>query len=344
MSREIIIFGPKECESYVGGVAVFGDNLASAFVRMGYLVLRVVPRSISKRAGELWATPRVMYRIFVRPPEIIILQLQFGLLAWVFRVLTGGRTKIIYVAHGFPPASYSLLRRVAIIFAYRHAKKHSDKFISNSEFTAIILKSLFGINSDKIVNPGVASRFLAALGRHQESKGKRTCDLIYVGRLAPEKGVDRIISSLAYLDREVGITIVGEGSELEKLRELASRIANPVRFAGRLESEEVLIELKKHKVFVSGNDHEPFGIAYLEAALAGCIVVCPSTGGQGDIARHFPNVFCMSPFSDALSIAAVIKIGLQQSGARYDSHARKSELVNWSNYDRCALEIVDAVK
>ena len=118
---------------------------------------------------------------------------------------------------------------------------------------------------------------------------ERTGDLVFVGRLVSDKGVDLLLDALARL-REEGLrphlTVVGDGPEAPRLREQAARLGldGQVEFLGlRRRGGELVEILNRHRILVVPSRYnEPFGIVALEAIACGCAVVGSAGGGLKD--------------------------------------------------------------
>jgi glycogen synthase len=127
----------------------------------------------------------------------------------------------------------------------------------------------------------------------------RELELMYLGRLVNEKGVDVLLRALGKLKLEgiaPRLTIVGGGPEEASLRRLASSLdlAGQVNFAGIKRGAELVRELNRHKIMVAPSTyHEPFGIVALEGIACGCVVVGSEHGGLreaiGPCGMTFPN-------------------------------------------------------
>lgn len=104
----------------------------------------------------------------------------------------------------------------------------------------------------------------------------------YVGRLAPEKEVER----LALLRRIPGIrlVVVGDGPARASLeRRLAA--LDPI-FLGALRGDELATAYAAIDVFVHTGTAETFGQTLQEAHAAGLPVVAPAVGGPLDLVEH----------------------------------------------------------
>ena len=95
--------------------------------------------------------------------------------------------------------------------------------------------------------------------------------MITVGRLIPEKRVDRFIDLVRFLNIEfphVSGVIVGDGPERRALEHQA--LGLEIEFTGFLENhKDVLEETAKSSVYVSFSEREGFNIAALEACQLG---------------------------------------------------------------------------
>jgi glycosyltransferase involved in cell wall biosynthesis len=147
--------------------------------------------------------------------------------------------------------------------------------------------------------------------------GSREVELMYLGRLVSEKGVDVLLRALGRL-KQAGmaprLTIVGGGPEETSLREMASSLGldGQVRFAGIRRGGELVKELNSHRILaVPSTYQEPFGIVALEAIACGCVVVGSEGGGLreaiGPCGMTFPN-------GDATALANCLKELLTDAG------------------------------
>lgn len=127
----------------------------------------------------------------------------------------------------------------------------------------------------------------------------RNRDLVFVGRLVSDKGVDCILRALYLLKRrhiQPTFTIVGTGPEEPRLREMVAdlELGDRVSFAGAKRGTELADELRRYRVLVVPSLYEePFGIVALEGIASGCAVVGSDGGGLkdaiGPCGITFPN-------------------------------------------------------
>lgn len=127
----------------------------------------------------------------------------------------------------------------------------------------------------------------------------RDRDLVFVGRLVSDKGVDDLLYALEDLRRR-GLTprlsIVGDGPERTSLEALAVSLGltAQVDFVGVLRGPELAAALNSHRVLVVPSRWaEPFGLVALEGIACGCVVVGSELGGLpeaiGPCGVTYPN-------------------------------------------------------
>ena len=103
--------------------------------------------------------------------------------------------------------------------------------------------------------------------------------VLFVGRLAAEKAVDRLLKAWAGLAdgrSSCALAIVGDGAERASLESLAMElgVSKSVFFLGRQEGDELLGLYRLGTLLVLPSVHEPFGAVVNEALCAGMPVVC----------------------------------------------------------------------
>lgn len=147
----------------------------------------------------------------------------------------------------------------------------------------------------------------------------RAEDLVFVGRLVSDKGVDVLLEALASLRAEgftPRLTIVGSGPEEPRLRDQASRLGleGQIAWRGPLANEELVAQLNAHAVLVVPSRYrEPFGIVALEGVACGCFVVGSEGGGLADAIGPCGLTF---PNGDAAALAAALRRALHEPDLR----------------------------
>ena len=99
----------------------------------------------------------------------------------------------------------------------------------------------------------------------------------FVGRLAPEKHVERLAVLAAR--RDLQLVIVGDGIQREELR---ARMPQAV-FTGALYGPDLAAAYASMDIFVHPGEHETFCQAVQEALASGLPVIAPDAGGPRDL-------------------------------------------------------------
>jgi glycosyltransferase involved in cell wall biosynthesis len=106
---------------------------------------------------------------------------------------------------------------------------------------------------------------------------------VYIGRLAPRKGLDEILESLA--GAPASLVIAGSGPEEARLRRKAAELdlESRVRFAGPTWGEEKAHLLSQADVLLLPSHSEGLPYALLEAMAAGVVPVVTRVGAMPDV-------------------------------------------------------------
>lgn len=142
----------------------------------------------------------------------------------------------------------------------------------------------------------------------------------YVGRVAPEKQVERL-RALRGLNG-VRVAIVGDGSSVPFVRKELAGI--PVTWLGTLTGEELATAYAAFDVFVHTGTEETFGQTLQEAHSAGLPVVAPRAGGPIDLVDHGTNGFLfeaddetqLRAYIEALAIDPELRARMGEAGRR----------------------------
>ena len=141
----------------------------------------------------------------------------------------------------------------------------------------------------------------------------------FVGRLAPEKHVERL-AVLAARD-DLQLVVVGDGVDRRKLESLMPTAV----FTGELRGAELAAAYASMDVFVHPGEHETFCQAVQEAMASGLPVVAPNAGGPRDLVTpmHTGLLLGVDEFTERLPGAVD---HLLAERARYSAAARRSVL------------------
>ncbi len=161
-----------------------------------------------------------------------------------------------------------------------------------------------------------------ALRQHWSPDGKPVVG--FVGRLAPEKHVERLVGLAA--SGTVQVVVVGDGVDRAKLQ---SAMPTAV-FTGALYGEELAEAYASMDVFVHAGEHETFCQVVQEALASGLPVIAPDAGGPRDLVTPWRTglLLGVNEFEAELPAAVAHLVADRQ---RYALAARRSVLHrSWS--------------
>jgi glycosyltransferase involved in cell wall biosynthesis len=151
------------------------------------------------------------------------------------------------------------------------AVKRAARLVANSRYTAARLRQLYQREVDAVVYPGVD------LNLFKPGTPTDAPYAISVGRLSPEKGIDRLIELWRELP-DLPLHVVGP-AEPEELREWRARAPRGVAIRGVLTGRDLAEAYRGAAVAVFAPHGEEFGLAPLEAMASGVPVVAWRDGG-----------------------------------------------------------------
>lgn len=185
----------------------------------------------------------------------------FAVLFWPISLITGLKN-VLWYAHGATPVSLKLAHRLV------------------AQVVSSTLQG-FRLQSNKVIfiGQGIDAAFCQYTPRQAGKKFK----IVTVGRLAPSKGLDLLISVLNdwRTNFDWHLTIVGDGTSdaecgyANNLRQQATSSLglDKVSFTGRMSSEEIAKILTESDIFINLSSTGSLDKAMVEAMATGCPVV-----------------------------------------------------------------------
>lgn len=152
--------------------------------------------------------------------------------------------------------------------------------------------------------------------------------LLYVGRLAPQKGLDILLDAFSLVLARFPSTklmIVGEGVERVALESQAAalNITAHIEFKGRVEPQAVPALLNQATMFVMSSLYEGLPMVALEAAQMGRPIVATRAGGLPEAVIHNRTGLLVEPQNPAaLADAIITLLSDPQRATRYGAAGR----------------------
>jgi glycogen(starch) synthase len=287
----ILIYSPAFLPS-IGGLEIGQALLADRLTRLGHEVTIVtrtaadgagapIDAGSASEAGDAGDAASVSFRVLRRPgPAALLRAVRACDVFFQANVSLRGLWPLLLVRRPWAVSHHSWYCRSDGHVAWQdHLKRYLLRFAAISISVSRAMATDIGTPSLVIPNAYRDDLFCLLPGV------ERSMDLIFLGRLVSDKGVDLLIAALSQL-AERGLrprlTVVGDGPELAALRDRAARlaVAEQVDFLGTRRDGELVQLLNRHRILVMPSRYdEPFGVAALEGIACGCVVVGSLGGG-----------------------------------------------------------------
>jgi glycosyltransferase involved in cell wall biosynthesis len=241
--------------------------------------------------------------------------------------------------HSIPfllPAYYWVADRLAGFSAERMKRNLT---LTNSDWTGRIVQRLHGISTRTVYPPVVVPV-------RDVPWSERSDAFICIGRLGPEKDLDRVIDIVAGVRRVVPhatLCLAGTPGPRRYHQHLLDR----VRAAGgwislreNLSRHDLLELVSRHRYGVHGMAAEHFGMAPAEMAAAGCIVFVPNDGGQVEIVGGDRRLVYETVDGAVAAIVRVMSDGAEQQALR-EMLKTRAQLFSVERFASTFREIVE---
>ena len=162
--------------------------------------------------------------------------------------------------------------------------------------------------------------------------------LLFVGRIDPLKGIDRLLKALPRLDATQNLKLLVIGgdedspTEVEKLQRLSQRlhILDAVDFTGIVEQKELPVYYSAADICVIPSYYESFGLVALESLACGTPIVATNVGCIESVVNAGQNGY-MAEDNAPLRLADGIDTLLSDSKKSADSIRASVNRFSWSN-------------
>ncbi|WP_090238805.1 glycosyltransferase family 4 protein [Lentibacillus halodurans] len=178
---------------------------------------------------------------------------------------------------------------------------------------------------------------LDTFGSHYQNEATRRylCDgemdktlLLYVGRLAVEKEIEKIRHVLHYSD-QFRLAIVGDGPHREKLESYFE--GTPTVFTGFMHGEELAKAYASSDIFVFPSQTETLGLVILEAMASGLPVIVANSGPTAEQVTDGENGLHYDPGHKDNLIHTIMKLEDTALRERIGKQARETaKAFSWS--------------
>ena len=153
------------------------------------------------------------------------------------------------------------------------------------------------VGAIKVLPMGVDSNLFSPTQKNPELRIRYQIPenfLLFIGRLSEKKGLKYLIEAMPSVIKanpETKLLVVGKGELEQELHELVKKmsLAEHIDFMGAVANRELPALYASADLFIApstktdSGDVEGFGLTFVEAAMAGSLIIGTKTGGIGDI-------------------------------------------------------------
>ncbi len=298
-----IIFISRSYPPTIGGIETLNYELAESLAKL------TPTKIIANRRGKFFLPFFLPYAFF---KSLILLRRQYdavilgdgmlGIAGWFLKLFS--KKPVFCVAVGLDLTYNSnlyqnmwvkiFIKNLDKIIAISRATMAAgvSRGIPSEKFTVIPV----GVDPNKYYRPGYARRDLEKIVGKLPSGYKA---LLTIGRLVKRKGMAWFAEKVLPNIREEAVYLIaGEGPEEKQIRQIitAENLEDKVRLLGKITEKDKEVLLNTCDIFVQpnvsvGGDLEGFGIAVIEAASCGRVVVASDIEGLQDAISDGKNGF-----------------------------------------------------
>lgn len=290
---------------HVGGMERVAEAAASRISKKGYRTT-VITSSLGATAGMSHEDMQTVYRLktleFAHTPfapTLLFHLLRLGKNSLIhfhlsqaywpeLTMLASSIRGIPYVAHFHLDVEPSgVLGPLFVIYkkiVWGPFLRRAKVVITCSKEMGEVVVQKYGVIASRItVIPNAVSEVF--FENHTPPSYEGVLRLLFVGRLAPQKKIERIIEALALLSVPATLTIVGDGEERSRLEALvAEKHLSNVQFAGFKNDREMAEYHKVNDVFLISSDGEGgTPLVVLEAMAGGMPIVGTDVPGVREL-------------------------------------------------------------
>jgi glycosyltransferase involved in cell wall biosynthesis len=236
----------------------------------------------------------------------------------------------------------SALRKAYLGIAAAHARPsgrdvlRDDRFIANSKWTAKLMKQVCGVDCAAVVYPCIWTEFPQVAWKDKEYA------FVMIGRIAPEKQVERAIAILRAVrsrGHPIRLHLCGQiGDDLygKQIVTLCREHADWIIPEGRVSGVGKTEILARCRFGIQTRNAEPFGISVAEMVKAGAIVFAPNDGGQVEILGH--NQLLFHSADDAVDKICAVLSSQEKQAVLRNRLRQRSRAFSVENFIQESLE------
>ena len=131
--------------------------------------------------------------------------------------------------------------------------------------------------------------------------------IIFAGRLSKEKGTDTLIKICKNIPLEINLVIIGEGPEVDKIKQIESECDN-IHYLGSKNHEETIALIKGSDVLIQPSLSEGISSTILESMACKTPIITSNVGGNIELIQDCESGFLVSPTNPEMYVQKIIEL------------------------------------
>jgi glycosyltransferase involved in cell wall biosynthesis len=221
-----------------------------------------------------------------------------------------------------------------------------DGAVCNSTVTHDVVTGLGVDTESTVVAPPAGDRFDPDIepAEIERRARRRPLQIVFVGNIAPRKGLDTLVDGLAQADTDAELTVVGravdEAYAASVRRQISDHgLASRVQLAGELPDTELATVLRQSHVLAVPSRYEGFGIVYLEGMSFGLPAIASVAGGATDIVTEGETGIPVDPDDPAAIAEAVTRLGTDTDRLARMGHRARERYEQHPDWETTAFRV-----
>jgi len=294
---------------------------------------------------RLWTHLRLSWEMVRQPPDLLFVPAHVIPLIHPRSVVTVHDLGYIYY-----PQAHRAFDRLYLDLSTRFNTRVASQIIADSEATKRDLVREYRVPEGRItvVYPGCSLEPVideAGWGSVKERYHLPDRYILHLGTLHPRKNILRLLEAFGSLTRDfpdLHLVLAGKRGWLYKeILSQAEGLGGRVHFPGYIASEDLLLLLRKARLFILPSLYEGFGFPILEAMAAGTPVVCSNASALPEVAGDAALLF--DPH-DVEAMRETMRRVLGDEALRAELIERGLERVKVFSWERCARETLGVLE
>lgn len=203
------------------------------------------------------------------------------LVALIYQILRNPKCKFVVTFHGSDIYSYTPPSRL-----YKWCLKRINYFV----FVSKELRTrLYKCAPSKVISAGF-------LNVYKQENCQKCYDLLFVGNLDYNKGVDRLLAFLNSYPSPLSIAVAGIGDMSNAISQFSGK--HKIYLLGALDANQLNKAYNSARYLINLSRNESFGLVMTEAMFCGVPVICTNTDGSAAQINHNSNGYVVKQHNE----------------------------------------------